>query len=367
MGSRRQGPVLVPVDNFSGIATTSAMVNAMKPGPLPPELQGRAFRSEEARAHGVGHSRLMRHELDRPSHGVWTPAVARGVVEECHAVLPLLPCDAAFSHETAAAIHGLPLPPRLADRSIVHVTTETTTAQRRRPAWFGHRGGESRQIDTVRGLPVIGAIDTWCDLGAYAVGRRRIMTLGDLVMIGDCLLNRLAQQLHPMATSDELREPWIAPSLRRKVVRVLSQRVRPRGKTALEPALGMLRLGVRSPQESRARVAIVLSGLPEPRINERILSADGSHVLAEGDLVWDEPNDDRRVKVVGEYQGVYHADREQRSRDSHRAERLRDDGWVVHEIWAEDINQADRRWQLLLRLARALEVPPTALTPVRWL
>lgn len=260
------------------------------------------------------------------------------------------------------------MPPGLGQHERIHVTTPTATAQRRRVGWVGHRGGERRSIVHVEGIPVVGPIDTWCDLGTYAVGRRRTLSLGDLVMVGDAVLMKLLDLQHPMASESERRGADLSEVLTQQVRRTLMRRVRPRGKTVLVAALGLMRVGVRSPQESRARVLIVRSGLPEPAINVEIRRESDGAFLAEGDLVWDRTDEHgRRRRVVGEYQGLHHAERHQRSRDSDRAERLRDDGWTVHEIWAEDVNQAARRWTLVSRLARSLGLCPSILTQVRWL
>lgn len=337
----------------------------MRPQPLPPILAGRPFLRREAHEAGVSEPRLRRHGLVRPTRGLWLPREPESTEEYARAVLPLLPADAAFSHATAARLLGLPLPPRLSQTTELHVVTKTTTAQRRRGGWVGHRGGESREIVAVSGLPVVAPMDTWCDLGVYAAGRRTLITLTDLVMIGDSVLERVIEGCAPFATADELRDPGLAERARRRLGAVLGARTRPRGKSVLAQALPYLRARVKSPQESRLRMMTVLAGLPEPEVNAAIFSDDRQAWLAEGDLVWRrrEPH----TKVVAEYQGEYHAERTQRSRDSHRAERLRDHGWAVHEVWAEDLNQADRRWNLVVRLARSLQVPVSELRSVHWL
>lgn len=339
----------------------------MRPEPLPPQLQGRPFVRREARAFGVSEPRLRRHGLVHQTRSLWLPRSPTSVVEHARGVLPLLPADAAFSHETAAALLGLPLPPRLARASSLHIVTSTTTAQRRRPDWVGHRGAESRAIVDVRGLPVVGAVDTWFDLAEYAVGRRRAISLADMVMVGDAVLASLAHSLYPDTAAHGLDRREVQDRLVHRIQAVLAARVRPRGKTVLAEAIPMLRLGVRSPQESRARVLFVLSGLPEPEVNVPVYSDDGWTWLAEGDMVWRRRVGSEVRKVVAEYQGEYHAERAQRSRDSQRSERLRDHGWAVHEVWAEDLNEPSRRWHLLVRLARSLEVPVSHLVAQPWL
>ena len=325
------------------------------------------FRRSEAKALGVGDSRLSRQGLAKATHGVWMPAEPRSLRERAEAVLAILPADAAFSHATAAQLLGLPLPPRLERCEQIHVVTDTDTAQRRRVSWVGHRGLESRTLVDVDGLPVVGPVDTWLDLAGYAVGRRRLITVADLVMTGDGMLASLAATEFPGVSAGDLRGGEVLDRLVRCIRAVLGARVRPRGKTAAIEALPLLRLGVRSPQESRARVMFVQSGLPEPQVNVEIYAEDGLTWLAEGDLVWRRRVGNKVRKVVGEYQGVHHAQRAQRSSDSERSERLRDHGWIVHEVWAEDLNELGRRWNLVRRVARSLDVDPAALRMIRWL
>ncbi|QIM20083.1 DUF559 domain-containing protein [Phycicoccus sp. HDW14] len=174
--------------------------------------------------------------------------------------------------------------------------------------------------------------DTWCDLGE--LGRRRVC-VDDLVVLGDAVVAPVAS-LRDAAW--QLRGP-------------MESRVRPRGKVMLVEALSLIRPGVRSPMESRARLMFVRTGFPEPEVNGDLTDRAGEW-LAEGDLVW------RDRRVVGEYQGSDHASRRRRSRDASRRTSLEGEGWTVLEIWAEDVLVGGRRTACLLRFAHELGIDP---------
>ncbi|MFB9318745.1 endonuclease domain-containing protein [Cryptosporangium minutisporangium] len=76
-----------------------------------------------------------------------------------------------------------------------------------------------------------------------------------------------------------------------------------------------------SPQESRARVRIVLEGFPPPTPQYEVV-ANGRFV-ARVDLAWPE------VKVAVEYDGAWHAEPGQMAKDRARLNRLMDAGWTV--------------------------------------
>jgi hypothetical protein len=325
---------------------------------FPEHLRGRSFRRRQARLAGVYDAELLRRtDLLRPAHGVWTTEETESTVGRCRAILPLLPEGSAYSHVTAGELHALPLPSRLLAQTELDVMTRTEEAQRRRVGWNGHRGAESREILDLDGLPVTGLVDTWCDLAENAVGRRARMGTDDLVVLGDEVLNRLIL--------DALKEmdPWEQPTGRwhldgdlvattlAQLDAVIAARVRPRGKRAMTAARALLRAGVRSPQESRARLVFAHAGFPDPGVNVEVFDDEGGW-LGEGDLVW------REQRVVVEYQGEYHADRAQRSKDSSRAAAFGHAGWTTHEMWAEDVRPGTRRAAFLRRVAWSLGLGP---------
>ncbi len=300
---------------------------------LPPELRAGPFTVGQARASGLRHCDLRAHALHRPTRAVRTTGPPSTLVERAGAFAAALPGDAAFSHVTAARLLGLPLPAVLEADPVLDVMRPTGRAVTRRAGCRGHRGLESRGVVVCGGLRVVGPADTWCDLAEVS---GRVICVDDLVVAGDALLGRLGPD--PTAV----------------LARVLAARTRPRGGRALVEALELVRPGVRSPMESRARLMFVRAGFPEPEVNQPVRDAAGGWLL-EGDLLW------REQRVVGEYQGGDHANRRRRSADAHRAGLARDEDWTVLELWAEDVWVAPRRRTTLRRYARALGLSPSEL------
>ena len=123
----------------------------------------------------------------------------------------------------------------------------------------------------------------------------------------------------------------------------------------MDVALPLLRTRSWSPMETRARLAFVRAGLPEPLLNHDIRDASGEW-LATGDFVWP------KERVVGEYQGEVHAGLSRREADNGRRLLVEDDGWGYLELFAADIRQPARRATALTRLSRLLGIDPGTLT-----
>jgi hypothetical protein len=258
-----------------------------------------------------------------------------------------LPDDAAFSHITACQLWRMSLPRQLEGQRELDVMRATSRAQVRRSECIGHRGLELRDTATAGGLRVTGLADTWVDLGEVL---DRGLSLDDLVVLGDEAATRLHGRPEPGAADER-------PSGcgREQLSATLASRVRPRGKSLLMDALGLIRAPVRSPMETRARLMFHRAGFPEPQVNRPVFHRDGGWLL-EGDLVWESE------RVVGEYQGSDHASIRRRSYDASRNALAGDEEWRVLEIYAEDVYRPARRVDCLTRFARALHLDPAGLT-----
>lgn len=301
--------------------------------PLPAELVAGPFTVAGARAAGLRPCDLRGRGLHRPTHSVRVLDDPTTVRERATVWSAALPADAAFSHLTAAGLLGIPLPAALEADPLLDVMRPSDRTPTRRRGCRGHRGLEVRRVTRHHGLRVTSPQDTWCDLGEL-VGCG--LDVDDLVVAGDVVLGQCGAD-----PTRVLRD-------------VLDVRVRPRGSLALREALGLVRPGVRSPRETRARLMFVRAGFPEPEVNAVVTDHAGEWLL-EGDLVW------RAQRVVGEYQGEHHASRGRRSADAHRSGLARDEGWTVLELWAEDLDRAPRRRTTLLRFAAALRLDPRLL------
>lgn len=317
----------------------------MRVSALPVELGPGPFSTAQARRLGVPAVRLGRSDLVRPTRGAHAAADPETLHERAAAYQVAMPEARAFSHLTAAVLWGLPLPRSLEDRASradapLHVIAPTGDGQAKRPGVVGHRGLEWREVATPlgSGLRVTDVADTWCDLGELPRG---VLTLTDLVVVGDAAVAILDARAGRSLGVARLHE-------------ALRRRNRPRGAVALRQALTLVRPGVRSPMESRARLMFLTAGFPEPEVNAPLTDAAGEW-LAEGDLVW------RRHRVVGEYQGEDHADRRRRSTDSFRRTLVEDNDWRVKELWAEDVWRRPRRIATLTSFAHALDLDPSTL------
>jgi hypothetical protein len=302
-------------------------------GPVLPEpWRTRPFTVGELRDAGLPPSRLRHRGLHLPTRSVRSVEPLVGLAERAAAFALALPEDIAFSHTTAAALLGIPLPDRFESSVVLDVMRDSCRTPIRRTLCAGHRGLETREVVKAGGVRVVAPLDTWCDLGDLVA---RGLTVDDLVVAGDHVTNCSAPQ-----------DPTLAEAVAR--------RCRPRGAASLEQAAALVRAGARSPMESRARLMFVRAGFPEPEVNADVFDAHGGWLL-EGDLVW------RRQRVVGEYQGSDHASIKRRSADASRATVAEAEGWRILEIYAEDVYRGARRRACLTRFARELALDLSAL------
>lgn len=283
---------------------------------LPDPFDRGAFGVADARRAGVP-SRLR--WLERPFRGVCSHEECDSLRARAAALQLVLPVDSAYCLGTAARLLELPLPPSQTREDLpLEVMTPTGRPAVRHRGTRGHRGLESRRTCLVAGLRVISPVDAWLDLASA-------LALDDLVILGDAIL---------------ARNPRLIDALREGVRRRAGSRGIRRAREALE----LIRPGVRSPMETLTRLLLVRGGLPEPELNAEV--TDAAHTwLAEVDMVW------RDRRVIVEYDGRWHADAGQRRLDATRRRQLRAEGWIVIELFAEDILKYPERTVRLVREA----------------
>ncbi|KZE93543.1 hypothetical protein AVP42_01830 [Agromyces sp. NDB4Y10] len=289
---------------------------------LPDEVASGPFSVERGRAAGLGPGRLRGPDLTRPFHGVRLAAsVDPDLRVRCRAYGERMrPCEA-FTHRTAAALHGLPVPSR-GDGLIDVGACEPHGIPRAR----GVRGHRLRP-DLVRvvefdGLRVVSAVDAWCQLAAELTERQ-------LVVLGDALVRRR----HASATLEQLRA-----ATRRMAGR--------RGSRKLVRALAKVRPRTDSPAETELRLDLIEAGLPEPEVNVAIHDAHGRQI-AIADLVYPE------WRVIVEYDGEHHRlERRQYGRDVDRLDDLAHAGWRVIRFNATHVGR--RRSDRIERVRDAL-------------
>ncbi|WP_367147104.1 DUF559 domain-containing protein [Microbacterium proteolyticum] len=98
-----------------------------------------------------------------------------------------------------------------------------------------------------------------------------------------------------------------------------------------------------SPRESELRVLLIQAGLPVPESNVEIF--DGHRFVARVDLLY------RGARLVIEYDGDYHRDPRQWSRDQSRRAELESLGYRVSVVTARDFDAPEA---LLMRIRRLL-------------
>ncbi|MFC6705951.1 hypothetical protein [Flexivirga alba] len=267
------------------------------PAPLPEPL-GPVFTYREAIALGVTSGRLRHRSLTTPTPGV---RVAEGEVDvraRAAAIAQLLPPGSAFSHHTAAALLGLPVP----DDDRLHVTVPDGMRMRRQGV-VEHRGMQRREVGYVDDIPTTSPAQTWMDLAAS-------LSLEELIILGDAIMHSC---------------PEHGVLLRSMVVDNPGARGIRRAREAVE----LIRPGVRSPQETLWRLRFRAAGFTEPKLNEDVRDRN-ERWLGMADFVW------RDQRVVVEYDGDYHFTVEQRRLDQARRRAMRDADWNVIEINGTD-------------------------------
>ena len=233
-----------------------------------------------------------------------------------------MPRGHVFSHVTAAALHGLPLPSRF-DTGSLHVSTFLPQQSPRAAGIVGHRlRPGSVETGFLRRLPVVSLLDAWCQCAP-------LLSLDELIIAGDHIVGGR----YPQKSLEQL-------------VSAVDSYAGGRGVRTLKHALEWVRPGSESPKETELRLLLVRGGLPEPELNGDVFGADGAFI-GRGDLLY------RRFKVLVEYDGSQHADdRRQFHRDVDRLEAFCVDGWRVVRVLKEHMN-GDRS-DIVTRVRKAL-------------
>jgi hypothetical protein len=212
--------------------------------------------------------------------------------------------DAVVSHHTAAEVLGGVVP----EQSLVHVTVPHAARRPKTAGICAHVSSRELQTLDVAGATVTTAAQTFLDLSS-ALG------LIDLVVLGDSLAK------HGRCTPDDLRGAAADFS--------------GRGAALARRAADLVRSEVDSPMESRARLLVVLAGLPEPAVNLKVIEA--GRVLYRIDMGYE------KVRAGLEYDGRHHAEDEaQWGHDLRRREALDARDWRLLVLRSPDIYRTPR-------------------------
>lgn len=242
--------------------------------PVDPIHLARPLAFAELATWGIRRSRVRSADVAHPFHSVHViGGVPSGLRERCEALLPVMRPVDAFSHVTAAALLGAPLP-RLRD-SRLHVLS-VGSVRLQRPGVAGHRAAVAAPRTALGILPIVAPAHVWVQLAAE-------LGHGDLVAVGDYLVTPRRRAGLPAISSIEQLSAAIP--------------ARARGAGRARAALPDVRVGAESRMESLLRLLLIRAGLPEPLINPPM--AIGGETL-HPDLAYPQ------WRVVLEYEGDGH-------------------------------------------------------------
>lgn len=294
----------------------------MRPYPLPTTIPP-AFAVGEALSLGVSRRRLRAQDLQHPFYGARTTTTV-GDIELVQLLMRLIPGHAFLCGLSAAAVYGAPLPLHDEARAF-HPITVGVPSEHTRIRRDGVRGSRmlTNESDVVmrEGIRLLTPERLWVDLS-------RTQTLPRLVAITDWMLRRA----EPLT-----RIPDLAAAQQRFVGHPGSQK--------RNRALELADEGSESPKESLVRVLLVSAGLARPECNVNIYNGD--QFVARVDMLY------RKQKLIIEYDGDYHRDPDQWSRDQVRRAELEALGYRMTVVTARDF---DNPRQLINRIRRLLAV-----------
>ena len=282
--------------------------------PLPESLVQKPFTVYQSRALGVQAKRLRARDLSDGGRLIYLPAGRPLEIAERARVLTAATPGAWVSHETAAVLTLLGLPPWLGNCSSIHLSKPHELPRVRRAGVIGHRvrciPGELTDVD---GIPVTAPPRTWLDLAAD-------LPLNYLIALGDQII-RL-----PRPGLEQRSEPYAHKEGLRLLIR---QHPNMKGVEKARLALDEMRVGADSFPETFLRLALLEARLPEPELQLILDPDDGRSPAA--DLGY------RRYRIAIQYDGAPHLTREQQSRDNLRAEMFRNAGWAYFKVNADDL------------------------------
>ncbi|MFH5878443.1 hypothetical protein [Arthrobacter sp. NA-172] len=251
--------------------------------PLPEELGDRPFTVFESRALGVAPKWLRAGDVSDGGRLIHLPAGREfGLAERARALVAATP-GGWVSHESAAILTRLGLPPWLGGGETVHLSKPHELPRVRRTGVTGHRvrvlPGEVTEID---GIPVSSPSRTWLDLAHQ-------LPLPYVIAMGDQLIRI------PRPGFEGRTEPYANKEGLRLLVR---QHPNMNGVEKARLALEDMRVGADSFPETFLRMAVLEAGLPEPELQLRLDPDDPWSPSA--DLGY------RRFRIAVQYDGAPH-------------------------------------------------------------
>ncbi|MGY1682710.1 DUF559 domain-containing protein [Geodermatophilus sp. SYSU D01176] len=253
------------------------------------------------------------------SRDTYVPRAVAGVFDaRVEAVLLTAPERAVISHTSAAGLWGVAIPLQREDPRI-HLTVATGSSVRDRRDRVVHRTPLIDDDVTTRdGVPVTTPERTWRDLAA------------------------VLEPAALLAVTDQLLARWCGrPDLGTQLIRRSTGRGSARARAVLpvaDPRAG-------SPMESVLRWILHEAGLPTPDLQYVVRDAAGGF-LGRADLAW--PGH----RVIVEFDGDVHRERDVFVGDLRRQNRLIAAGWTVLRFTSADV--LGRPQEVVAEIRRAL-------------
>ncbi len=255
---------------------------------------------------------MRARDIQHPFHGVAGADLRlTTVLERCRAYEPRLLDGQVFSHCTALALWGAPIPREGDD--LLHLSVRFPRTPPRAVGALGH--SLKRWESTVRlGLPVSTAAGAWCESAAL-LNRIELVAAGDALVTGRRLAGKRALT---GATITDLRD-------------ALTARGGSPGAERARWALDRIRTGVDSFAETELRLLLVRFRLPEP-VTDCPIGVAGALIL-HSDLGYP------LARIAIEYEGDEHrTDRRRWMSDIRRRELMEDAGWRVIRVVQADLD-----------------------------
>lgn len=289
----------------------------------------RPFLTEWARTAGITKRELAGPAYRQIFRGVHVSAVVPdSLVVRGRAAILRAPEGALLSHETAGQL-WVPSWPRSSDVNLAYSRDVRSLGDGLRTHRFTYRMERWYR----HGLPVTGPAMTFIHLAVR-------LDLVGLVCLGDRLVARDAISPEDLMAAAEAWEGH--------------------GRRASITAARLVRTRSESVPETQSRLLVVLAGLPEPVCNHPYLV--GGIERYRLDLAWVD------FKVALEYDGRWHDEPEQRRKDEARRKEMRDAGWIIIVIRAENLyDEPDDVVREVAQALRARGCPvTTGLDYQRW-
>jgi very-short-patch-repair endonuclease len=271
-------------------------------------------------ASGLGERALRHPHVTRLSRDTYLPRALRTeLAGRLAAVLMTAPPGAVISHLSAADVWGLEIPFRDRDDERVHVTVPTGSQAESRVDRRLYRVPLPEDDVAARwSVPVTSPARTWRDLAA--------------ILEPPALLAATDQLVDGLVGTAELHEQLI-------------RRPRGRGCARARAVLPLADARAGSPMESVLRWLIHQARLPAPVLQHVVRDAAGAF-LGQTDFAWP----DRKVLV--EFDGDVHRERDVFVNDARRHNKLIAAGWTVLRFTSADV--LGRPDEVIAQIRRAL-------------